>query len=169
MRFINRNAYIMCAMKSTNFCKSAKDGFNLVMRNMFRAMVLNSVISFLLFLGKVVIVTGVGALSYFVFSGQIPQLQNEVPALNYLFVPITVIVIASYFIASSFFSVYIMAVDTIFLCFLEDLERNDGTLERPYFMSTDLQEVVNRMQRFKERQRQRQRQRHDLEMTPING
>ena len=148
MRFINRNAYIMCAMKSTNFCVSAKDGFNLVMRNIVRVVVLNNVISFLLFLGKLVIVTGVGTLSYFVFSGQIPELQNDVPTLNYLFTPIVVIVVASYFIASSFFGVYSMAVDTIFLCFLEDLERNDGTRERPYFMSVSLQKVVGKMQQF---------------------
>ena len=36
---------------------------------------------------------------------------------------------------SAFFGVYSMAVDTLFLCFLEDLERNDGSLEKPYFMS----------------------------------
>ena len=29
MRFINRNAYIVCAIKSTNFCSSAKTAFNL--------------------------------------------------------------------------------------------------------------------------------------------
>ena len=29
MRFINRNAYIVCAMKSTNFCSSAQTAFNL--------------------------------------------------------------------------------------------------------------------------------------------
>jgi hypothetical protein len=29
MRFINRNAYIMCAMKSTNFCSSSIAAFNL--------------------------------------------------------------------------------------------------------------------------------------------
>ena len=34
MRFINKNAYIMCAIKSTNFCVSAKDAFSLLMRNM---------------------------------------------------------------------------------------------------------------------------------------
>ena len=33
MKFINRNAYIMCAIKSTNFCVSAKDAFSLLMRN----------------------------------------------------------------------------------------------------------------------------------------
>ncbi len=62
--------------------------------------------------------------------------------------PIVVIVIGSYFIASSFFGVYEMAVDTLFLCFLEDLERNDGTPERPYFMSKGLRRVVGSMQQF---------------------
>ena len=36
MRFINRNAYIMCAVKSTNFCVSARDAFSLLMRNIVR-------------------------------------------------------------------------------------------------------------------------------------
>ena len=38
--------------------------------------------------------------------------------------------------SSAFFGVYSMAVDTLFLCFLEDLERNDGSQEKPYYMST---------------------------------
>ena len=37
-----------------------------------------------------------------------------------------------------------MAVDTIFLCFLEDLERNDGSKEKPYFMSKNMQHVVGK-------------------------
>ena len=41
-----------------------------------------------------------------------------------------------------------MAVDTLFLCFLEDMERNDGTAERPYFMSRGLQKIVGKMQKF---------------------
>ena len=52
MRFINRNAYIMCATKSTNFCKSARDAFNLLMRNLVRVIVVDNVVDFLLFLGK---------------------------------------------------------------------------------------------------------------------
>ena len=46
MRFINRNAYIMCAIKSTNFCVSAKDAFSLLMRNIVRVLVLNNVSMF---------------------------------------------------------------------------------------------------------------------------
>merc|ERR1711976_997346 len=139
MRFINRNAYIMCAMKSTNFCKSAKDAFNLLMRNLVRVVVLDSVVDFLLFLGKLVIVLITGVTSYMAFSGQIPELRDKIPSLNYFFTPIV-------FIASSFFSVYNMAVDTLFLCFLEDLERNDGSLERPYYMSKNLRQILGKMQ-----------------------
>jgi len=158
MRFLNRNAYIMCAMKGSNFCVSAKDAFNLLMRNIVRVVVLNGIVNFLLFIGKLVIVVGVGTLSYFFFSRQIPipELQDEIPTLNFLFTPITVIVIGTYFITSSFFSVYIMAVDTLFLCFLEDLERNDGTPQRPYFMPKGLQKVVGKMQQFKDDQAQHQ-------------
>lgn len=34
-----------------------------------------------------------------------------------------------------------MAIDTIFLCFCEDSERNDG-ITRPYYMSKGLMEFV---------------------------
>ena len=75
MRFINRNAYIMCAVKSTNFCSSAMAAFNLIMRNLARVVVLDSVVDFLLFLGKLVIVLITGVVSYLAFAGQIPDIK----------------------------------------------------------------------------------------------
>ena len=57
------------------------------------------------------------------------------------------------FLFSSFFGVYGMAVDTLFLCFLEDLERNDGSLERPYLMSTRLRKILGKMQQTAEESR----------------
>ena len=47
---------------------------------------------------------------------------------------------------SSFFGVYAMAVDTLFLCFLEDLERNDGSQQRPYYMSSGLKKILGKME-----------------------
>lgn len=44
MQFLNRNAYIMCAIHGGNFCSSAKDAFNLLMRNVLRVMALNKVL-----------------------------------------------------------------------------------------------------------------------------
>lgn len=43
MKFINRNAYILCAVHGTTFCESAKGAFSLIMRNMVRVCVLNQV------------------------------------------------------------------------------------------------------------------------------
>jgi choline transporter-like protein 2/4/5 len=37
-----------------------------------------------------------------------------------------------------------MGVDTIFLCFLEDLEHNDGSSEKPFFMSNKLKEILGK-------------------------
>ena len=91
-------------------------------------------VDFLLFVGKVVIVVGSGVTSYFAFSGWFPELASEIPTLNYFFTPILFITVGTYFITSSFFSVYAMAVDTIFLSFLQDLKQNDGSPQKPYIM-----------------------------------
>lgn len=141
MKFINRNAYIMTAIYGKNFCWSAKEAFSLLMRNIVRVAVLDKITDFLLLLGKLVIVGTMGVLSFYVFSGRIDKIQVE--DLNYYFVPVFVIIVGSFFIADVFFDVYEMAVDTLFLCFLEDIERNDGSAEKPYYMSKDLRKILN--------------------------
>ena len=80
------------------------------------------------------IVVGVGVTSGFVFSGWFPELKKSIPTLDFFYTPIICIVVGTYFIATCFFNVYSMAVDTIFLSFLQDLKQNDGTPEKPYFM-----------------------------------
>ncbi|KAK6468720.1 choline transporter-like protein 2 isoform X3 [Huso huso] len=144
IKFLNRNAYIMIAIYGKNFCTSARNAFFLLMRNIVRVAVLNKVTEFLLFLGKLLIVGSVGILSFFFFSGRIKPIEDTAPTLNYYWVPILTVVIGSYFIAHGFFSVYGMCVDTLFLCFLEDLERNDGSQERPYFMPDTLLKALKK-------------------------
>jgi hypothetical protein len=41
------------------------------------------------------------------------------------------------------FSVYDMSLDTMLLCFCEDSSRNDGSAEKPYFMSDSLKHFVD--------------------------
>ncbi|XP_021344233.1 choline transporter-like protein 4 [Mizuhopecten yessoensis] len=82
--------------------------------------------------------------AYFFFSGGIDFLKNYTPTLNFYVVPIVIVTIVSYVVASCFFSVYSMAVDTLFLCFLEDLERNDGSVEKPFYMSKDLMNILGK-------------------------
>ena len=37
-----------------------------------------------------------------------------------------------------------MAVDTTFICFLEDSEHNDGSSEKPYYMSKALLDILGK-------------------------
>ncbi|XP_006510639.1 choline transporter-like protein 2 isoform X3 [Mus musculus] len=142
IKFLNRNAYIMIAIYGTNFCTSARNAFFLLMRNIIRVAVLDKVTDFLFLLGKLLIVGSVGILAFFFFTHRIRIVQDTAPPLNYYWVPILTVIIGSYLIAHGFFSVYGMCVDTLFLCFCEDLERNDGSQERPYFMSPELRGIL---------------------------
>lgn len=149
IKFLNRNAYIMIAIYGKNFCVSAKNAFMLLMRNIIRVVVLDKVTDLLLFFGKLLVVGGVGVLSFFFFSGRIllPGSTFRAENLNYYWMPIITVVVGSYLIAAGFFSVYNMCVDTLFLCFLEDLERNDGSLQKPYYMSKNLMKILNKSNR----------------------
>uniref|UniRef100_A0A674B0S6 Choline transporter-like protein n=1 Tax=Salmo trutta TaxID=8032 RepID=A0A674B0S6_SALTR len=146
IKFLNRNAYIMIAVYGKNFCVSAKNAFMLLMRNIVRVVVLDKVTDLLLFFGKLLVVGGVGVLAFFFFSGRIrlPGSNFRTEMLNYYWMPIIVVVVGAYLIAHGFFSVYNMCVDTLFLCFLEDLERHDGTMQKPYYMSKNLMKILNK-------------------------
>ncbi|XP_072524683.1 choline transporter-like protein 5-A isoform X1 [Salminus brasiliensis] len=142
IRFMNRNAYIMIAIYGRNFCTSAREAFFLLMRNVVRVAVLDKVTDFLLFLGKLLVAGSVGVIAFFFFTHKIPIIQEEVPVLNNYWVPLLTVVFGSYLIAHGFFSVYAMCVDTLFLCFCEDLERNDGTPAKPFLMSPGLHRIL---------------------------
>uniref|UniRef100_A0A8C7X0U6 Choline transporter-like protein n=1 Tax=Oryzias sinensis TaxID=183150 RepID=A0A8C7X0U6_9TELE len=146
IKFLNRNAYIMIAIYGKNFCVSAKNAFKLLMRNIIRVVVLDKVTDVLLFFGKLLVVGGVGVLAFFFFSGRIQAPGNSFSSqnLNYYWMPIITVVFGSYLVAQGFFSVYSMCVDTLFLCFLEDLERNDGSIQKPYYMSKNLMKILNK-------------------------
>ncbi|KAF7692331.1 hypothetical protein HF521_009941 [Silurus meridionalis] len=142
IRYMNRNAYIMIAVYGKSFCTSAREAFFLLMRNVVRVTVLDRMTHFLLFLGKILITASVGAIAFFFFTHKIPVVQDEVPVLNNYWVPLMTIVFGSFLIAHGFFSVYAMCVDTLFLCFCEDLERNDGTPAKPFLMSPSLRRIL---------------------------
>uniref|UniRef100_A0A4X2LTE9 Choline transporter-like protein n=1 Tax=Vombatus ursinus TaxID=29139 RepID=A0A4X2LTE9_VOMUR len=143
IKFLNRNAYIMIAVYGKNFCISAKNAFMLLMRNIVRSecQILTAPLPLHAFF-----FLSPGILSFFFFTGRIPALKEEFrsPDLNYYWLPIMVSILGAYVIASGFFSVFSMCVDTLFLCFLEDLERNDGSLAKPYYMSKNLMKILGK-------------------------
>uniref|UniRef100_A0A8C2A0L7 Choline transporter-like protein n=1 Tax=Cyprinus carpio TaxID=7962 RepID=A0A8C2A0L7_CYPCA len=161
IKFMNRNAYIMISIYGKNFCASARDAFFLLMRNVMRVAVLDKVTDFLLFLGKLLISGSVGVLAFFFFTRQIPVIQEEVPSLNYYWVPLLTVIFGSYMIAHGFFNVYAMCVDTLFLCFLLDLEKNDGSATRPYYMASSLRAILNKKNKRPEEKKKRRKQKKE--------
>jgi len=117
------------------------------MRNVLRVAVIDKVTDFIIFIGKLVVTVGMGALAWAFFTNKFASTGIAVlvaPTLNYYWFMIFLVVIATYFISSGFFGTFTMAVDTIFLCFLEDLERNDGSEQKPYFMSKSLKSLMGK-------------------------
>jgi choline transporter-like protein 2/4/5 len=147
LKFLSRNAYVMVAIYGKNFCSSARDALTLLASNPLRALVIDRVTDFILFLGKVLITAGVGVLAFYFFSKKLyvapSWTQYFAPDLHYYWLPLLIVIIATYFIAKIFFTVFEMAVDTLFLCALKDLEVNDGSSEKPYMMSTELKKLLS--------------------------
>lgn len=154
LKFINKNAYILTAIYGYNFCKAAMQAFSLILRNIIRVAVVDKVTDFIVFIGKLVVVGAVTVLAYYFFSGDLANaipidqisyyLKAYNPSLNFYLIPVIIIAVGSFVIASGFFSVYSMGVDTLFLCFLEDLERNDGSAEKPFYMSKELMKIMDK-------------------------
>uniref|UniRef100_H3BWP8 Choline transporter-like protein n=1 Tax=Tetraodon nigroviridis TaxID=99883 RepID=H3BWP8_TETNG len=148
IRYVNHNAYIMMAIYGKSFCASARAAFLLLMRNVVRVLVLDRVTDFLLFLGKLLVSGGVaGVLAFFFLTKRIPAVEDEAPELNFLWVPLLTVMAGSYLVAHAFFSVYATCVDTLFLCLCDELERNDGSPERPFVMSPELHRLLGKPRR----------------------
>ncbi|XP_069863404.1 choline transporter-like protein 5 isoform X2 [Dipodomys merriami] len=153
VKFLNRNAYIMIALYGKNFCRSARDAFNLLMRNILKVAVTDEVTHFVLLLGKVLVSGFIGLLAFLLFTERLPMVDYEPTSLNYYWIPLLTVIVGSYLIAHGFFSVYAMCVETIFICFCEDLERNDGSAEKPYFITPNLHGILTKKQPVPQKQK----------------
>jgi len=134
LKFLNQNAYTITAIEGKNFCSAARRAFGIIASNVLRVAAINSVGDFVLFLGKVGVMASTLAVGIVWFK--------RIEGLHYYFAPVILVAIFAYVVAHCVLSIYEMVVDTLLLCFCEDCQMNDGTPERPYFMSPSLMEYV---------------------------
>ncbi|XP_055341152.1 choline transporter-like protein 2 isoform X2 [Paramacrobiotus metropolitanus] len=166
LRFINRNAYIVIAIYGKSFLFSAEEAYFLLMRNILRFVALDSITAFILLLGKAVIAGLLGAASYYYIQQRISVFGLDVPEIRYVAIPVAAVVVGTYFIETQFLQVYEMAVDTIFLCFLEDSEQNDGSPEKPYFMTRKLMMLLEKKTTAPSIGTEKEQHHNDLAETP---
>lgn len=117
LKFVSKNAYIMCAIHGKPFCESAAHAFKLLSSNIVRTAALSGLTTFVFFLGKLSMTIGMGGIAYFYVINYVQNENHYNENIKYTFIPIIMVGIGTYCIMSIFFKVYSMAISTIFLCF----------------------------------------------------
>ncbi|XP_030621706.1 choline transporter-like protein 1 isoform X2 [Chanos chanos] len=164
LNYLNQNAYAATAINSTSFCTSARDAFVILVENALRVAAINTVGDFVLFLGKILIVTTTA------FAG--------VLALNYQrdytewVLPLIIVCLFAFLVAHCFLSIFEIVVDVLFLCFAIDTKYNDGTPGKEFYMDKALMEFVENSRKSVatvERGRSRVRRQEEAELTEIKA
>jgi choline transporter-like protein 2/4/5 len=139
MKFINRNAYIIVAVKGSAYCSAAMRAISLIISNALRLAAVNLIGDTLTWLGKVSVALAAGFLCFLMTDTDMYTNPNSQFYLSSPLLPILLSTMIAYFIATCFFMVYDMAVDTILLSFCEDCMQND---ENPKFAPPLLAEAI---------------------------
>ncbi|MCI4381665.1 hypothetical protein PGIGA_G00254580 [Pangasianodon gigas] len=166
LNYLNQNAYAATAINSTSFCTSARDAFVILVENALRVAAINTVGDFVLFLGKILIVTCTA------FAG--------VLALNYQrdytewVLPLIIVCLFAFLVAHCFLSIFEIVVDVLFLCFAIDTKYNDGTPGKEFFMDKALMEFVENSRRSvapaeRGRSSKRSRAREEVGLTEMKA
>jgi choline transporter-like protein 2/4/5 len=129
LKYINRNAYILIAVKGYSYCYSALQAIKLIITNMLRIAAVNTVGDFLTWLGKLVITGLCGLAAFFMCDMDDYTDPTSSSYLSSPLLPVIVTAFIGYMEADIFLSVYEMAVDTILLSFCEDC----GTAGGPHY------------------------------------
>lgn len=115
LQFLNKNTYIMVSIHGNPFCRSMRDAFNLLMRNISSVYVTSRVTTLQFAIFNVAIAAGMGGLTYLFLPKH--DIRDDL-----IWVPICVSIVGSSIVAATFFGVYSMAIDTLFLCFCKWIE-----------------------------------------------
>lgn len=135
LKYLIRNAYIIVAKDGTPLIESGRKAFKLIWDNLKDVVALNH-------FGDIVLVAArlfVFAISTFIAY----ELMNS-PEIKNVFIPVILSGIFAFLIAHCFVTVFEMTVDTIFICFCDDIVENDG-VSRPFFMSPELMEIMKKL------------------------
>ncbi|OXB66189.1 hypothetical protein ASZ78_012988 [Callipepla squamata] len=154
-----KHVYTTTAINGTNFCTSAKDAVFILAKSSAELASVSCFGDFIVFLGKVFVVC------FTVFGGLMAF--NYHRELQAWVVPLLLVGFFAYLMSHSFLSVFEVTLDTMFLCFAIDMETNDGSAERPYFVDQELLMFVNQNNKSTDRQKHRSMRRDSEDGTEL--
>jgi len=117
VQFVNRFTYIHIAIYGDSFFTSAHDCYKLINRNMFPAAIVDLLGEFVLFVGRI-LGTAASTLLCIAIMNQMEQ--------TIAFTTILLVVVISYCIFNLFSHIVGVGVDTVFVCYMIDLEQSPG-------------------------------------------
>ena len=120
IKFLNKNAYIQTAIFGTPFCRSAREAFQLIVRNAGKIASITYVSTLILFIGKLFVSALTTGAAYIYIDREYSEDIYSTAG------PCLVIFVMSYFIGQVFLSVFDMSTATVMQCFIADEEMFDG-------------------------------------------
>lgn len=109
----SHNAYTIVTIRGTSFCTAGRTADSLLSQSSHIISVLSGSVGFPLFLAKCLVTSAIGLLAVVLLCGQ--------PHLQLCAVPVLAVTVFSYFVAHCVLSLYETVVDTLVLCFAEDV------------------------------------------------
>jgi len=137
MKYVNRNAYILIAIHGYNFFSGCTHAFGLLIRNCINVAIINWVGDFTLFLGRVFVTAIVTAVSCFCFA--------QMDDVTFYVVPGFIVAVMAFFASDAFTELFEMGIDSMFLCYMEDIERNDKSAGHKLYGPEDLVEHISKI------------------------
>lgn len=124
IKFVNRNAYIMIAITGRGFCKAAAMATGLIINNILRIGTVNVIGDVMLFLGKLCVSLACALFAFLMLDTH--QYKSSHHKISSPLFPVLFCWGLGYVVASLFFAVVEMAIDTIVLSFCQDVEEHQG-------------------------------------------
>ncbi|KAK4484895.1 hypothetical protein RD792_007496 [Penstemon davidsonii] len=146
IKSVNRNAYIMIAIKGKGFFKSSEIATESIMSNILRIGKVNVIGDVILFLGKLC-VSLMSALFAFLMLDTHKYKSSHNKISSPLF-PVLACWGFGYVVATLFFGVVEMSIDTIILSFCQDSDENQGTAQYAPPLLIETLNVENEIQRL---------------------
>ncbi|XP_019453590.1 PREDICTED: choline transporter-like protein 2 [Lupinus angustifolius] len=125
MKSANRNAYIMIAIGGKSFFVASSIATELIMNNVLKIGRLNVIGDVILFLGKLCVSLSSVVFAFLMLDTHMYKSSHD--KISSPLLPVTVCWALGYIVASLFFAVVEMSIDTIVLSYCQDSEEHQGT------------------------------------------
>ncbi|GLU23374.1 hypothetical protein SLE2022_393900 [Rubroshorea leprosula] len=146
IKSVNRNAYIMIAITGKSFCKASAIATELIMNNILRIGRVNVIGDVILSLGKLCVSLSSAVFAFLMLDTH--KYRSSHSRISSPLFPVLVCWGLGYVVATLFFAVVEMSIDTIILSFCQDSEEHQGTAQYAPPLLIETLNDQNEMQRL---------------------